>query len=196
LAPQYGADVNVVGVAALAPATEIGAMVEAAQHTVVGKIMLPFLITAYSETYPDVRIDDCVRTRARGHAMAGRCLSGPGLLLSLLTSVTLETDFFARPPTSGPLGERFKQNVPMGRMAAPVLIAQGLTDALVLASVQARFVQERCEAGQVLEYRTYQGRDHLGLIASDSPLADDLVQWTRERLAGTPPPERCWTVAR
>ena len=196
LAPRYAPDVEIAGVAALAPATEIGALVEAAQHTPVGKIMASYVVTAYSEVYPDVRFDEYVRPPVRARLMAARCLSGTGALLSVLTSLTLETAFFAIPPNSGRLGERLEDNVPRGHVIAPLMIAQGLADDLVLPSVQAHFVRQRCDSGQSLEFRTYKGRDHTGLVARDSPLTGDLVQWTRDRLAGVPVSPGCATVAR
>ena len=54
-----------------------------------------------------------------------------------------------------------------------------------------RFVRERCDAGQVLEYRTYRGRDHLSVVAPDSPLKPDLVQWTQDRLDKVPLSANC-----
>jgi hypothetical protein len=65
-----------------------------------------------------------------------------------------------------------------------LLIAQGLADDLVLPEIQAGFVRGLCRAGQVLEYRTYAGRDHLSVLAPDSPLVPELVAWTEDRLAG------------
>ena len=42
----------------------------------------------------------------------------------------------------------------------------------------------RCAGGGRVDYRTYPGRDHVGLIAPDSPLIPDLIQWTHDRLDG------------
>lgn len=196
LAARYAPDVNVVGVAALAPATEIGALVDAAQHTPVGRVMASFVMDAYSGRYADVRADEYVGPRARARAMASRCLSGPGALLSVLTALTMERDFFVRPPTEGPLGKRLEENVPAGPIPAPLLVGQGLADDLVLPAVQERFVRARCAAGQSLEYRTYAGRDHLSVVGADSPLTGDLVAWTKDRLSGVAIEGGCRTVAR
>lgn len=196
IAPAYAADVSLAGVAALAPATDLRPLVEAAQHLSVGKLMASYVVAAYSDAYPDVRFDDYVGPSARGRALAGRCLSGPGALLSLLVARTMERPFFARPPGDGPLGVRLAQNAPRQPIAAPLLIAQGLADRLVLPSVQASFVEERCAAGQELEYRTYEQRDHVDLVAPGSPLTVDLVEWTRERFAAAPVRAGCRTVQR
>jgi hypothetical protein len=162
----------------------------------VGKIMASFVMQAYSAAYPDVRFDDYVRPHRRARDMADRCLSGPGALLSVVVSLTLETDLFARAPDSGPLGDRFRQNTPHHPIAAPLMLAQGLADDLVLPAIQDRFVRQRCDAGQRLEYRTYEGRDHVGVVAADSQLTQDLVEWTRDRFDGVPVPDGCRTLAR
>jgi hypothetical protein len=196
LAPRYAPDVNLVGVAALAPATDIGALVEAAQATPVGRVMSAYVVTAYSAAYPDVRFDEYIGPRERGDAMANRCLAGSGAILSILVSAALGKTMFAIPPTQGTLGKRFQENMPLGHIAAPLLIAQGSADALVLPAVQEQFVQRRCREGQHIEYRTYGGRDHVSLMASDSALIDDLVTWTQGRLTGTPVAGGCSTVSR
>jgi hypothetical protein len=98
---------------------------------------------------------------------------------------------FGASPTSGALGERLAQNTPDRPLRQPVLIAQGLADDLVLPHIQSEFVRRRCDAGQILEFRTYAGRDHLSVAAPDSPLTPDLVRWTQDRIAGVPPPISC-----
>jgi hypothetical protein len=65
-----------------------------------------------------------------------------------------------------------------------LLIAQGEIDDLVLPEVQRRFVTAQCLAGQRIDFRTYPGRDHVSLVAPDSPLAAELIQWTRDRFEG------------
>lgn len=195
LAPAYAPDVDVVGVAAMAPATDLPALVAGVKDTVVGKIMLSFVLSAYSSTYPEVRFDDYVGPRRRGRAMASRCLSGPGALLSVATALTMG-DLFAVDPSTGPLAARLDANVPRLPVPSPLLIMQGRADTLVLPDVQDRYVQARCDAGQPVEYRTYAGRDHLSVLAPDSPLVVDLIAWTRARFAGAPPPGGCRTIAR
>jgi pimeloyl-ACP methyl ester carboxylesterase len=196
LAPRYAPELRIAGVAALAPATDLGPLMAVAQHTPVGKIMASFVMTAYSDTYRDVGFGEYVGPVTRARAMASRCISGPGAVLSLLTSLTMEREFFVRSPGEGPLSRRFQENVPTGAIPSPLLIAQGLRDDLVLPAVQERFVRERCTAGQALQYRTYTGRRHLSLVAADSPLTQDLVQWTRDRFAGVAPEAGCRTVTR
>ncbi|GAB2586017.1 alpha/beta fold hydrolase [Ramlibacter solisilvae] len=186
IAPDYAPDVHLAGVAAFAPASDLPALIDNAQHSPVGRILSSFVLRAYSEAYPDVVFsaytDGWVGLLSRD--MAGRCLSGARALLSVAEALIIGRSIFRVPPTSGPLGVRLAENTPNRNISTPLLIAQGQNDDLVLPNAQHRFVARRCAAGQMLDYRRYEGRDHLTLVAPDSPLVADLVQWTRERFAG------------
>lgn len=193
VAPTYAPDVPLAGVAAVAPASDLRPLLEAAQHTLVGRIMSSFVLRAYGEAYADVAFDAYVPGWRRLVAgdMAGRCLAGRKALFSVAEALLIGGTIFATPPGAGPLGERLAQNTPDHALPSPLLIAQGLADDLVLPEIQQRFVRRRCEAGQALAYRTYPGRDHLSVVAPDSPMTPDLVQWTRDRIAGAAPPNDC-----
>lgn len=198
LAPRYAADVNVIGVAALAPATQLPPIFDAVKDSPVGKIMGSYVLSAYSAVYPDVKFDDYIRPAAQvlARETAGRCLSGPEALVSIGTAVGAEP-YFAKSPATGPLGQRLLENIPTGRIEAPLLLAQGTADALVIPAEQQRFVTGRCDDGQQLDYRTYAGLDHVGLVLNpDSALIPDLLAWTQDRLDGTPVETGCTTAER
>jgi hypothetical protein len=157
-----------------------------------------YVVSAYAATYPDVRFDDYIRPAARVQARetADRCLSGPEALVSVGSALGDES-WFSRSPATGALGRRLQENIPIGRIPAPLMIGQGLTDPLVLPSEQRRYVDAQCAAGQSLEYRTYAGFDHVGVVVDPaSPLPADLVTWTQQRFDSLPAPTGCRTVAR
>jgi alpha-beta hydrolase superfamily lysophospholipase len=193
VAPDYAPDVPIAGVAAIAPASDLRPLIDTVHHTPIGRIMSSFVLRAYSESYPDVALDGYVPMRARllVRDMANRCLAGRKALFSVLEAFMVGDTIFGASPTSGALGERLAQNTPDRPLRQPVLIAQGLADDLVLPHIQSEFVRRRCDAGQILEFRTYAGRDHLSVAAPDSPLTPDLVRWTQDRIAGLPPPISC-----
>lgn len=195
LAPDYAPDDHVVGVAALAPASDLTGLVDDLAHVPGGSVFSAYAITAYSQTYHDVGFNQYVRPAARiiSRRAASRCLSGPGALVSVAQSLALDKPIFTGNPATGALGQRLVQNTPARDIQAPLLIAQGLADPLVLPSVQAQYVRQRCAAGQKLDYLTYPGRGHVGLVAADSPLIPALISWTKDRLAGKPAPDNCTT---
>jgi hypothetical protein len=51
---------NVIGVAALSPASELPAIIDAVKDEPVGKILGSYVMAAYSATYPDVEFDEYV----------------------------------------------------------------------------------------------------------------------------------------
>lgn len=195
LQPDYAPDVPLAGVVAMAPAADTLAVAANLPNVPGGSVFAAFVAMAYGETYPDVDLDRYVTGSARTlvREMSARCLSEPGVLVSVLTALSLDRDrpIFARDPATGPLGERLAANVPTGPVPAPLLIAQGGADSLITAADQDGYVAARCAAGQALDYRTYPGRDHLGLVAPDSALVPELLAWTRARLAGEPAADTC-----
>src|SRR5208283_5522533 len=101
--------------------------------------------------------------------MAARCLGEWKTLFSVLESALLPSNgIFAHDPTDGPLGYRLEQNTPVGPIPMPVMIAQGDQDHLMPPDIQRRFVAARCAAGQRIDFRTYPGRNHVSVLASDS----------------------------
>jgi alpha-beta hydrolase superfamily lysophospholipase len=194
LAPSYAPDVALAGVAAAAPASDLRPLIDAVQHTPVGRIMTSYVMRAYAGTYPDVRWNDYVGGALAGvlaRDMGNRCLAGRKALYSAAQAIALGGSIFSAPPSAGALGERLAQNTPDRPLAPPLLVAQGDADDLVLPAVQTRWVARRCAAGQALEYRRYAGLDHLTLVAADSPFSADLVRWTEDRFAGRPAASAC-----
>jgi uncharacterized membrane protein HdeD (DUF308 family)/alpha-beta hydrolase superfamily lysophospholipase len=193
LAPSYAPDTNVIGVAALAPASDLVGLAENLGTVPGGTIFASYVLQGYATAYDDVSIGDYVRPAARStfDATVGRCLAEPEALLSVIGAVTIGEDVFATDLASGPLLARLEQNVPTADIDAPLLVAQGEADSLVLPTVQADYVAARCAAGQPVDYRTYAGRDHVPLVQADSPLIPELVAWTQDRLAGVEPTPNC-----
>lgn len=155
--------------------------------------MSAFVLRSYAAAYPEVEFDAYVPRWKRWLAsdVAGRCLAGREALFSVAEALVAGGSIFGIAPTSGPFGERLAENTPKSLLRQPLLIAQGLADDLVRPDVQSRFVRERCAAGEKLEYRTYAGRNHLSVVAPDSPLTRDLVQWTQDRLDNVPSSATC-----
>lgn len=193
-AEDYAPDVTISGIAALAPASDLPALLKSGQGTMFGKIVSSYLVHAYGLTYPDVGIAAYVAPRLRPLVgdIASRCVGGWPTLFSVMeTKLLPSAGIFARDPAAGPLGDRLRQNTPATTVATPVLIAQGSADDLVAASLQYRYVAARCAAGQPIDYRLYPGRDHVSLVTGHAALDADLVAWSRDRFAGLPDTPNC-----
>src|SRR5689334_3350216 len=64
LAPSYAPDDHVLGVAALAPASDLTGLVENLASVTGGSIFAAYVVTAYSQAYPDVSFGRYVRPAA------------------------------------------------------------------------------------------------------------------------------------
>jgi hypothetical protein len=152
----------------------------------IGSIFANYVLHGYANAYDDVRVADYVRPVARTvfDEAVGRCLSEPSALVSAIGSVALGDSVFSRDLASGPLLQRLEENVPTLPIEAPVLLAQGGADGLIVPTMQDNYVTSRCAAGQPIDYRTYPGLDHIPLVEADSPLLPDLFAWTEARFDG------------
>jgi pimeloyl-ACP methyl ester carboxylesterase len=198
LAPEYAADVPLDGVAAFAPASDLPALLDEVQDTLPGRIISSYVLTAWSEIYDEVTFDEVVRPGARllTRGIARRCLSGRAALVPAVQAAILRGTIVAIDPTTGPMADLLAANTPDRPIDAPLLIAQGESDGLILPGVQDAFVERRCAAGQSLLYLTYRGQGHLEVVAPDAPLGADVVRWTQDRFAGIAPADGCETQSR
>ena len=148
-----------------------------------------YLATAYSQYYPDVKLDDAIPPDERQIAaqLADSCQFDPKDIPTLqnLTKQLNGNPVIAN-PSAGAMGERLRQNAPNQRIDIPVLVVQGLTDDVVYPAINDTFVDQQCAAGQHLDYWHVPGRDHGGVVAPDSPITNPLIAWTKDRLAGKP----------
>ncbi|RLK46639.1 lipase family protein [Microbacterium telephonicum] len=195
LRDEYAPRVAVRGVAALAPASDPPSLVEGVTEITGGSIFASFAFQAFSEIEPDVSYGDYIRPGAQTvvRAMAQRCLTDPGTIVSVLAAVGMSTDpdIFAKDPTTGPLGAALRHNAPPSDIGMPLFIGQGADDSVVPARTQDGYVERLCRAGQTVDYRVYDGFEHAQVMESYSPLVDDLLAWTKARFEGRPADPGC-----
>jgi acetyl esterase/lipase len=181
---HYAPDIQIMGIAALAPAANMADILE--RNLPVDKRLGPYVALSYSRFYPDVTFEQALRPEALPAAreIVNRC----GFLppedpqrIAALTQ-TFEGPALAT-STNAALASRLAQNTADHPIAAPVVIAQGLADIVVPTLATDAYVAGRCAAGQRLEYWTLAGLDHLGIVQPDTALDEPLIAWTRARFA-------------
>jgi pimeloyl-ACP methyl ester carboxylesterase len=190
--PRYAPDLEICGVAAIAPAANIKKILD--MNVEVDKRFGPYLAQSYSRFYPDITFEQAVRPEALDAArqMVNLCAfvppEDPEHIDALAT--TFEGPALAISSNKA-LQARLEQNAANGLIQAPVVIAQGLSDIVVPPSTIDTYVEERCAAGQRLEYWTFAGRDHLTIIQPGTPLEELLIKWTAVRFANEPQATGC-----
>lgn len=194
LARSYAPELQVKGIAALAPATDLPAIVAETEATPVGRIFSSFAARAYADTYPDLYFSGIVRPQARWQAkeIAERCFADARVVVPLLLAERFtEGTIFRGGETGTSFRRKLAENIPNGKLGAPVLILQGRRDDVVSAKMQAGYARERCAAGEIIDYQLFDTLDHVSIVAPDAPTGPILVKWTRARFDGTPAPKVC-----
>src|SRR5215510_9376930 len=130
--PRYAPDVKIVGVAAIDPAVNIKDLLE--MNPAADKRLGPYLALSYSRFYPDLQFETTLHPEALAAARDIINLCGflppedPKRIAALTTTFegpALATD------TNTVLASRLVQNTADKPIAAPLVIAQGLTDMVV-----------------------------------------------------------------
>ncbi|MBX9243715.1 DUF308 domain-containing protein [Actinotalea ferrariae] len=193
VAEDYAPDVPLLGVAALAPATDLEALAEGVRSEAIGKLVSAYIAASWAEVYPSLELREIVTP---GYLPLVRriedlCFTGRDVVAALATASQMTDEVIREGTFDGEVGELLRANSPDGDVPVPVLLAQGTTDPLILPGQQRAFVAARCAAGQPLDYREYDGLDHLTLVAAESPLTEELMAWTEARRAGEPAASTC-----
>ncbi len=192
-APQQ---LDFVGAAAIAPASNMEKIMSMHVNDSAGARLGAYLITAYSQYYPDIKFDEVVpgpvRDIARG--MADLCQFDPKDIPALQSFTKQASGTPIIPdPSKGALGRRLRENAPTESIEIPVLIVQGTADEVVAPEVNDDYVSARCSAGQALTYWRVPGKDHSSIVAPDSPITGPLIDWTADRFNSLPESHGCTT---
>lgn len=192
IAEEYAPDLDLRGVAALAPAADPLALAEeltTSDASGLLSIMVSWVLVPYSETYPDVNVDNYAAPAGQSlvREMTQRCLSEPGVVISAITSlgVTADRPLFPVDLTTGALGRRLEANAARGPFAMPLLVSWGSRDEVIPPSLQERYVAELCEGESPvqLEWAVYQAANHRGVLVPRSPFLPTLMAWTANSIA-------------
>ena len=190
--PRYAPDLEILGVAAIAPPANIRNAL--AMNVEADKRFGPYLALSYSRFYPDITFEQAIRPGALGAArqIVSLCCFLPPEDAERIQALAATFDGPALATSSNKaLQARIEQNTADGPIQAPVVIAQGLSDVVVPPSATEAYVEERCSAGQRLEYWTFAGRDHFTIVQPGTPLEKLLIRWTTARFANEPQASGC-----
>lgn len=189
---RYAPDLEVLGVAAIAPAANIKKIL--AMNVEADKRFGPYLALSYSRFYPDITFEQALRPQALDAArqMVNLCCFLPPQDAERVEVLAATFDGPALATSSNKaLRARLEENTADGLITAPVLIAQGLSDTVVPSSAIDAYIEERCAAGQRLEYWTFAGRDHFTIVQPGTPLEELLIRWTTARFTNEPQASGC-----
>ena len=193
IAGDYAPELTLKGIVGMAPATDLFDLAEASKDEVAGKTVSAYIAQSWNAVYPELDLSGHLNpgTAYGVEEIGDLCFNEKDVIAALIRGSQIPEQVFPDSALDGDLGEALRANSPTGPWPSPVLIAQGTSDPLVKPGMQQGWVDARCAAGEPLDYRTYPGLDHNGLVAADSPLTPQLVSWTLDRWSGEAPTPTC-----
>ncbi|MEX2319232.1 MAG: lipase family protein [Bauldia sp.] len=193
LTAKYAPELQIVGVAAAAPASLLGELFDDDLGTDAGKGLTALTLWSWSKIY-DLDLATIVEPEdvSSVAAIGGQCLAGFTDLVTdaaALGQINSGKFMFSDPVTTPPWSTIIVENTP-GKLAAgaPVFIAQGSRDAIVEQSVTKKFAIELCGQGVPVVFHEVIDGTHT-IIADVSATA--AVEWMAAWFAGEPAPTNC-----
>lgn len=192
MAKSYAGELNLLGVAVAAPATNLAALLDDDINTVPGRILAAMALLSWSRNF-GFPLDGLMTQNSLKSVehIDKHCVDDlGGELAAFSAEQDLGTRFLTYDPDSRqPWRGLLADNNPTGRsISVPILVAQGEQDSLVLPGITADFVRSLCRAGKTVSYLTMPQVDH-GMIAKKSAAA--VVTWMEGRFRGAHAASTC-----
>ncbi|MBN8934252.1 MAG: alpha/beta fold hydrolase, partial [Rhizobium pusense] len=193
LAKRLAPELDLVGVAAAAPATELRPLLADDIETDGGRNLTAMTLWSWARVYK-APLDKVVYPQAIPvvDELAADCIESlSDILRRLRPTKALERKFLvdeyfaAHEPWRSLLDRNSPGLVPR---SIPVFLAQGTDDTLVRPQVTRDYADRLCRAGNSVRFVALQGVGHLP-AAEDSAAA--AVDWMEQRFKGAPPPSDC-----
>jgi acetyl esterase/lipase len=194
-AVSYAPDLQVLGVAVAAPATELGALLDDDIGDVSGVTIGAYAFDAYQRAYgsgDEQEGLETVLTEAGAAAvpqMAALCLLGQNKELHEIAGPLVGGFLAHDPATTQPWAGWLQANTPGATpIGVPILVGQGQSDTLVHPDVTADYVSKICAAGEHVLFERY---DHIGHGLVAEVTVPRLIGWISDLQAGRTPEQNC-----
>ncbi len=192
-AASYAAELELAGVAAGAPATDLRRLVQINRNTTFGRVVAAYMLATWSRVYPELRLDEVLTPAARRSVeqLSRLCLPADhGSLRAALGDREVTLAARARDPWDAqPWKRLLGANSPGGEpIPVPVVIAQGSIDGSVRPALTNAFAARLCEDGATVQLQVVRGVGHSDLGERAAPR---IATWIGRRFAGRRAPSTC-----
>jgi pimeloyl-ACP methyl ester carboxylesterase len=197
LGQAWAPELTLLGVVALAPASQLGPWIKSLPKQSDSELGFGFaglLIRAYASVYPDVRTEQLfVPAAAPFEEQLGRLCAGE-LFAQDSWGGLIPAKVFAPGADLAPLLRRIAQNDPgAARIAVPALLVQGSADDIVPAVATEVLDSQLCDSKTLLTFDEVEGANHINVIWRARTTVRD---WVDDRFAGKPAASNCAALNR
>lgn len=190
LAADYAPELTLLGVAAAAPAAELGLILGAQWQGPIAWAIGPEAVIGWRSLDPSLPLEPLLTQRAESiyPDIAEECIAAAAL--DALARDSLGQQFFEFNPLDSPPWAAViqQQTVPPMPTDMPVFVAQGTADQVVLAWPNAVLLEKWCAAGSTVSMLWMGEISHQAAAITAGPEA---VSWMADRFAGLEAPRTC-----
>lgn len=186
LAKDYAPELNLMGIVATAPATDLAKLLKLDVGSIAGNVLASLAFVSWSNVYTGANLDQILNPLSIPVAknITNYCLVNTqsdwevvpeGLLLKL--------GFVSHDPTLvQPWSSILKENTPsIGKTNQPYLITQGSIDPVVSPQITKEFINNLCKSGNTVDYQELAGVSH---IPAGFDSVSIVVPWIKDRFEG------------
>jgi alpha-beta hydrolase superfamily lysophospholipase len=189
IARSYAPELSLVGVAAIAPATDLPTLLRDNIQSELGGVLGSYCLSSWSKFY-GAPLDPLLSPTSRRavEAVSATCVGGMGDAIRMKLELRhLKANFVLRDPAAmEPWRSLLSRNTPGREPAgAPLFIAQGTIDPIIRPAVTARFVAEQRQRGECVRYVRL---DEIGHLIAGHVCANPAISWIDDRFAGQAAP--------
>lgn len=193
IAKSYAPELQLVGVAAAAPATNLAALMTDDLNTAGGRNITAMTIWSWAKVY-GAPMNEVIEPAAMPtvDALANQCIEGAFDLYvrEKLSAPLAHTFLSVKNPAAVEPWKSLLVRDSAGNLPAdiPIFISQGSADGLVHPPITEAYKARLCKAGSKVKMLVMRNVSH-GFIGRDS--ADAAVDWMAHRFRGDSPPNDC-----
>lgn len=186
LAAERLPDTDLVGVVAQAPGAELGSTFG---DDLQARIITTLVLAGVAAEDPDVDLADYLSPDALAAAevIETGCMTE---IIETMLAPAAAADYFTVDPRTAPVGEAWLAANDPGSVAfdAPLLLAQGGQDVVVVPARTDAFEARLCDVGQVVQRLDVPSATHDSIVTEAE---DEIGAWLAARFAGEPAPTDC-----
>ncbi|WP_447728720.1 lipase family protein [Sphingomonas koreensis] len=197
LARSYAPELNLVGIAAIVPPTDLARNMTEGSDKRARTVLTAFTAASWSRLYgaPMATFGNRSTQNVMLRLADNNCIDsfakpklGQILGIAIAERATRNLDLTRHPPWARLIREN---SVSPAAVPSPLMIVQGTADVVVAPAVTHDFVRRACRAGKNVRYISVTGGEHATVARTE---AQPTLDWIDARFAGQRPPNDCGSI--